>query len=354
MQSTQPQRPLPRSMQFVLFITGLLWLLASHSVADHSAQGIATRLNLPSIESLLSEVFCLFLLLVGFATLNWIATRSGDIREDNALPKRATAFREAQLGMALGWAMLLGAVLPMVLVGDLHPQFWFAPRAWGLTLLSLVALAAGALVLEVAFRGYLFTKLIAAIGPVLATLLLSLIYAGLSSFHPNATGLSFCITFLLGILFSLAYLRTHAIWLGWGLHFAWIAATGVLLGLPVAGLGIYTSFVTTDSGGLNWITGGAYGPEGALFTVVVLAVGMVVLYRMTRDYAWEYTHAPIVPAAYAVVVAPPAAHTAMEEAAAAKPAPLVQILGATPTSASTLPVIDEHLRTNANSGETEQ
>jgi len=353
LQSTQPQRPLPRSMQFVLFITGLLWLLASHSVAEHSAQGIANRLNLPSIESLLSEVFCLFLLLVGFTTLSWIATRTGNLREDNALPKRATALREGQLGVALGWAMLLVAVLPMVLSGTLHPQFWFAPRAWGLTLLSLAALAAGALVLEIAFRGYLYIKLIAAIGPVLATLLLSLIYAVLSSFHPNATGLSFCITFLLGILFSLAYLRTHAVWLGWGLHFAWNAATAVLLGLPVAGLATYASFVTTDSSGSNWLTGGAYGPEGALFTVVVLAVGMAVLYRMTRDYAWEYTHAPIVPAAYAVVVAPPAAHTAMEEAAAAKPAPLVQILGATPTSASTLPVIDEHLRTSANPDKTE-
>lgn len=353
MQSTQPQRTLPRPMQFVLFITGLLWLVASHSVAEHSAQGIANRLNLPSMEALLSEGFCLFLLLVGFATLNWIATRAGNIREDNALPKRATALREAQLGMALGWAMVLVAVLPMVLVGDLHPQFWFAPRAWGLVLLSLATLAAGALVLEIAFRGYIYVKLIAAIGPVLATLLLSLIYAVVSSFHPNATGLSFCVTFLLGILFSLAYLRTHAVWLGWGLHFAWNAATAVLLGLPVAGLATYTSFVTTDSSGLNWLTGGAYGPEGALFTVVVLAFGMAVLYRMTRDYAWEYTHAPIVPAAYAVVVAPPAAHTAMEEAAAAKPAPLVQILGATPTSASTLPVIDEHLRTSANSDKTE-
>jgi uncharacterized protein len=34
-------------------------------------------------------------------------------------------------------------------------------------------------------------------------------------------------------------------------------------------------------------------------------------------------------------------------------APLVQILGATPTSASTLPVIDEHLRSSANPDKTE-
>jgi uncharacterized protein len=346
LQSTQPQRPLPRPMQFVLFVTGLLWLLASHSVADHAAQGIANRLNFAPIELLLSEVFCLFLLLVGFTTLHWISTRTGDIRENNALPKRATARRERQQGIALGWTMLLVAVLPMVLVGDLHPQFWFVPRAWGLALLSLMALAAGALVLEVAFRGYIYIRLIAAIGPVLATILLSLIYAVLSGFHPNATGLSVFVTFLFGILLSLAYLRTHALWLGWGLHFAWNAVAGVILGLPVAGLATYTSFVATDSSGTTWFTGGAYGPEGALFTIIVLAIGMAVLYRMTRDYAWEYTHTPIIPAGYPMTVAPPPAHTAMEESTAARPAPLVQILGVTPTSASTLPVIDEHLRTN--------
>jgi hypothetical protein len=37
----------------------------------------------------------------------------------------------------------------------------------------------------------------------------------------------------------------------------------------------------------------------------------------------------------------------METSAAAKPAPLVQILGATPSSASTLPVIAEHLKADS-------
>ncbi|AEU36751.1 CPBP family intramembrane glutamic endopeptidase [Granulicella mallensis] len=353
MQPNQPQRAIPRSMQFALFITGLLWLLASHSVADHSAQGIANHLNLALIQPLLSEGFFLFLLLVGFATLSWIATRTGNLRKDNALPQRATALREGQQGIVLGWAMLLVAVLPMMLVGDLHPEFWLAPRSWGLALLSLATLAVGTLALEVAFRGYLYARLIAAVGPVFATILLSGIYALFSSFHPNSTSSSVGIAFLLGILFSLAYLRTHGLWLGWGLHFAWTAAMGVLLGLPVGGLETYSSLVTTDSSGAAWITGGPYGPEGALFTVIVLVVGMIVLYRMTTDYAWEYTHPPIVPAGYEMTVAPPPAHTAMEAAAAAKPVPLVQILGTTSTSASTMPVIDEHLRTNSNSDKAE-
>jgi len=337
--------PVPRSMQFALFLTGLLWLLASLSAAAHAAQGIADRLNLPLFQPLLQEAFFLFLLLAGYAALSWIATRSGSLRITNALPTRPTAAREWQIGVALGWTMILVAVIPMVFAGDLHPQFWLAPRAWGVAILSLLTLCLATLALEVAFRGFLYRRLIAAIGPTMATILLSAIYAVFSSFRPNSTTFSVFVAFLLGLLFSMAYLRTHALWLGWGLHFAWDAAMGALLGLPIAGIATFNTVIDTNSSGALWLTGGAYGPEGAGFTAVVLLVAMAVLYRLTRNYAWQYTHAPIVSAGYAMDIAPPAAHTAMEQAAA--PAPLVQILAVTATTASTVPSIDDHLRTSA-------
>jgi uncharacterized protein len=345
---TQPALPdpvIPRSMQFALFVTGFLWLLAAHSAADHASQLLSTRLNFALLQPPILEALFLFLLLAGFATLSWIATRVGGIRHTNALPSRPTTRREFQLGAALGWAMLLAAILPMMIAGSLHPQFWLSPRSWLDALISLLTLALGTLALEAAFRGYLYRRLIAAMGPVMATILLSAIYALVSSFRPNSTGFSVLVAFLLGILFSMAYLRTHALWLGWGLHFAWDAAMGILFGLPVAGLATYTSLVddTTTSGPL-WLTGGLYGPEGALFTAIIILAAMAVLYRLTREYAWAYTHPPIVSAGYPMDIAPPQAHTDMEAAAAAKPAPLVQILGSTPTASSTLPVIDEHLR----------
>jgi uncharacterized protein len=129
------------------------------------------------------------------------------------------------------------------------------------------------------------------------------------------------------VLFSVAYLRTHGLWLGWGLRFGWLAAMGVLFGLPLSGSADFASVVATDSTGGLWLTGGAYGPEGAVFTGLVLLAGAIALYPLTRDYAWAYTHEPIVPGGYPMQVQPPAAHTAMEAAAAPQ---LVQILGSTP------------------------
>jgi len=340
-------------MHFALFVTGLLWMLAAHTAATHAAQTIAGRFSLALIQPPLNQAFFVILLLTGFATLSWIATRAGGIRLTNALPRRPTARREWLQGAALGWGALLAAVLPMAAAGQLHPQFWLTPRAWELALISLLTLALGTLALEVAFRGYIYQRLIDAVGPVLATILLSLLYAFFSSLTPSATSFSVFVAFLTGVLFSMAYLRTHALWLGWGLHFAWNAAMGVVLGLPVAGLPNYTSLVDTTSGGPLWLTGGLYGPEGALATAAVLIAAMVVLHRLTRDYAWQYTHAPIVSAGFPMEVAPPKAHTDMEQAAASKPAPLVQILATTSTTSSTLPAIDEHLRSASSADPTE-
>jgi membrane protease YdiL (CAAX protease family) len=341
--SENPPQPVTlRSFQFTLFLTGALWIAAASRLASSAGQGIANRLNLPLCEDLLQQIFFLFLLLCGFAAIGWIATRSGSIRFNNALPERSTTRQEWLRGIGLGWAMLLAVVLPMAAAGDLHPQLSFAPSAWGLAGLSLTTLLVSTLALEVAFRGFIFRRLIAAIGPVGATILISLIYALVQIKQTDAGPLGMAVSFLMGILLSMAYLRTHALWLGWGLHFAWSAAMRVLLGLPIAGLASYDALVTTSVSGRPWLTGGDYGPQGSIASLLVIALSLIALYALTRDYAWNYTHPPILPAGYAVVVAPPAAHTAMEAAAA--PVPLVQILSTTSTSSSTLPVIDEHLR----------
>jgi membrane protease YdiL (CAAX protease family) len=325
-------------------MAGCLWLVAANLAASNYAQGIIDRLHLVVLEPILQQVFLAFLLLAGFAMLDWMVCRRIAFGAANALPSRPTAGQEWLRGAALGWGMLLAAVIPMVLLGALHPQLWLATRSWMLALLSLATLALMSLALELAFRGYLFQQLIAVVGPVAATILLSLVYALLSAFRPGSTALSIAFTFLAGVLFSAAYLRTHALWLGWGLHFAWAAAISVFFGLPLAGDISYSSLVTMTATGPALFTGGVYGPEGAALTLVVLLGAILVLYRITRDYAWNYTHPEIVSAGYPMDIAPPAAHIAMESAAASS-SPLVTISAITPSNASTLPVIDEHLRT---------
>ncbi len=233
-----------------------------------------------------------------------------------------------------------------MLLGSLHPEFNLSLANLGYALLSLLTIAVATLALEVAFRGFFFIQFLQATTPVFATIFLSFLYATLAAFRPDATALSILNTFLFAVLFCTAYLRTRALWIGWGIHFAWSAAAAILFGLPITGDAGFNNLIFTSVSGPEWLTGGAYGPEAAGFTAIVLIAGIFILYRLTRHYAWEYTYTAPHPQRLPMDIAPPAAHTAMETAAAAVPAPLVQILGATPTAASTNPVIDDHLNRN--------
>ena len=338
MPSSRLQTAVPRSLQFALFLTGLLWLIAARIAAVRAARGLTQALHAFDWQPFFRETAFLFLLLSGFTMLSWIATRAGSVRAVNALPQRPTAMQEWRQGAALGWGLLVVAVLPLALLGGLPPECSFP----GKDLLVLV----GSLAVEVAFRGFLFRQLLGAIHTGAATLVLSGIFALASSFGSfglHAGARSVQVTFCAGVFYSLAYLRTHGLWLGWGLRFGWSVTMAVLFGLPLSGSADFSNVVFTNTTGPGWLTGGAYGPDGALWTAVVLLLGMGLLYLLTRDYAWNYTHPPIVPAGYAMDVPPPAVHTAMETAAAAKPV-LVQIAPSTSGASSTMPAVEAELR----------
>ncbi len=326
--STRSDRPL----QIALFLLSAVWFFASQALAGRAAAGLSIRFNLSDERSLLGAGFLLFLLAIGFSFLQTLAHKSTSFREALGLPRRATAGQEWCLGAAIGWGLVVLAMLPMLLGRTLHVEFWTGLRAFWLVVLSLVTLAMSALAEEVAFRGYPYRRLIEAIGSVKATVVMSLIFGVLHAFNPDATWISILITMFAGVLLSIAWLRMHGLWLPWGLHFAWNASMGILFGLPVSGVTEFSSVVQTRAIGSTWLTGGDYGPEAAFFTLLVLAVGIVVLVRLTRDYAWDYTYKPIVAAGYPMDVPPPEAHTAMEQET--KPVSLVQIMPSTPQSRS--------------------
>jgi membrane protease YdiL (CAAX protease family) len=333
LESTTARRS-ERLLQLALFITSVVWFFASDTVAAHAARGLSERFGLDVARRLLTSIFLVFLLAVGFSILQAIARKTSTLREVLGLPKRPTAKREWQLGAALGWGLITLAILPMAVAGTLNVQFWTQPRAFGLLLVNLATLAVAALAEEVAFRGYPFRRLIEAVGPVAATITMSLLFGLAHVLNPGATWDSTLVTVLAGILLSVAWLRTRGLWLGWGLHFAWNASIAILFGLPVSGINDFASVVQTRTFGKLWLTGGDYGPEGAAFTVIVLLVGIGILVRMSRDYAWHYTYDPIVGAGYPMEAQPPAAHVAMEQQAGPAAASLVQILPSTPQTRS--------------------
>jgi hypothetical protein len=315
----------------------MAWYLCSRALAASAANGFALRFDLGDFEGLIEALALLFLLVCGLSLLRAIEQRRAPLWMTLGLPRRATSRTEWATGAAIGWGLAIAAVLPMVLGRTLNVQLWGAPRAWFLLGLSLATLAIGTLVHTLGVYGYGFQRLIEATGPVRATLILVLVVAIAHAMVPTPygtpQGTRMLVDILTTVLFCVCWHRTHGLWLLWGLHFAWAASTGVLFGLPLGGNVSYSSVIDTRAVGPAWLTGGDYGPGAAVFSILLVAVAIPVVVRVSGDWAWSYTHPPIIPAGYDVTVAPPAAHVAMEQAAV-NAGPLVQILPATAQSES--------------------
>jgi hypothetical protein len=324
-------------LDFTLFAAAILWYVCAKALSASAASVLGMNFDLGDWRPLLEAALLLALMVCGLALLRRIERRLAPLRIALGLPRRATSREEWATGAAIGWGIAVASVLPMALARALNTQLWMAPRAFLLFGLSLLTLAVATLAHTLAVYGYGFQRLIDATGPVRATLILlagvSVVHSILPAPYGTPDGTRILVDILTTLLLCLCWLRTHAVWLAWGLHFAWAASTGVLFGLPLGGDNSFSSIVDTRAVGPVWLTGGEYGPKAALFSIFILLAAIPILVRATSEYAWKYTHPPLIPGGYDVTIAPPAAHIAMEQAAesaqAVQPASLVQIQATT-------------------------
>ncbi len=154
---------------------------------------------------------------------------------------------------------------------------------------SLLGLAKIALLLffaaaneEFLFRGYAFQRLVDSLGALWTVLITSALFGVAHLFNPSPTPLSTANTVLAGVLLSLAYLKTRALWLPIGLHWAWNFTMGPVLGLPVSGLNVTPTLFRAESAGPQWLAGGAYGPEGGVLLTAVSVVAILWLARSRK------------------------------------------------------------------------
>ncbi len=130
---------------------------------------------------------------------------------------------------------------------------------------------------ELTFRGYALQRAADALGPVLATLISSALFGWAHFANPQATLFSTVNTALAGLLLAVARLRSRALWMPIGLHFAWNFFLGPVFSFPVSGYTLGASRLSVPSAGPLWLSGGAYGPEGSVDLTAVLVVAILLL-----------------------------------------------------------------------------
>lgn len=322
----------PRHLLVAGFLAATAWYLCAVVLAGSAAAGLGFRIGLGVWQPVLQGLFEVFLVVVGVSVLAGVERRRAPLRLLLGLPLRGTAKKEWAEGAALGWAIAVIVVIATLPAGMPSVQLWTAGRSWEMALLDVLALGLMSLAFSIGLFGYGFQRLIEGVGSARATLLMCLaggLYGIFATRLPSSGG-RVLVYVVATLLLCLCWLRTNGLWLMWGLTFASAGALGVLFGLPLGGSSTFASVVEMRLRGPVWLTGGEFGPADSLPMLALLIAAIPVLVRMTSDYAWDYTHPPIIPGGYPVDVPPPAVHGEMERVAAvpASVPALVQILPA--------------------------
>ena len=147
---------------------------------------------------------------------------------------------------------------------------------------SIIAMGGIAVVEETVMRGYVLQTLKWGYEPITAVVASSILFGSMHLFNPNATFQGFLGTTAAGLFLAYCYLVTKKLWLPIGVHLGWNFALGPIFGFPVSGIDIPSWIVQRTSGPSIW-TGGAFGPEAGLMTLVVLLLGALVV-RLTAPH----------------------------------------------------------------------
>jgi membrane protease YdiL (CAAX protease family) len=313
-----------RFRAYIQFIAAVLYFFLARSLARHGAQSLASEQWAPLVD----QALLAFMLLAGYAAMGFWVDRQANPVSGQGLPLRAGWRGEAGIGLALGWSIALVCVLPLVVVGGIAIVLNLRGSAFGWLLADAAFFALAALAEEVAFRGYGFQRFMHALGPVGAAVGFALFYAMVQTRAAGTSHASFAVSVVLSLLLSTAYLRTKALWVGWGINFGWKAVRALVFGLAVSGITNHSPVVQGDPMGPFWLTGGGYGLDGSWITFFILLAAFPFLYRATRDLDYKYNAPVIIPAGIPVDL--DAAARRQHEAAmgAAEPAApaLIQIL----------------------------
>lgn len=183
-------------------------------------------------------------------------------------------------GMLLGIA-LFGAVIASIAIFGEYTINGLGTPASAVALLGIMVGAA--VTEELVFRGVVFRHVERWTGSWIALLLTGALFGLIHLLNPNATlwG-AVAIAISAGGMLTAAYIATRRLWLPIGLHFGWNIAASAIFSTEVSGGNTPQGLLDATMSGPTLVTGGAFGPEGSVFTVVLGVIATVAFMWLAR------------------------------------------------------------------------
>ncbi|MBO0813367.1 MAG: CPBP family intramembrane metalloprotease [Microlunatus sp.] len=188
-------------------------------------------------------------------------------------------------GVGAGFATGAGLLSVVVLVLFLAGRVTITAGGSVPGAVSLFGIMAGvAVVEEIIFRGVLFRLVEDLAGTWVALAVSAVVFGGLHLANPHATMLgAAAIAIEAGMMLGAAYASSRRLWLPIGIHFGWnFAESGVFSAIVSGNDQFRPGLWRTAVSGPELITGGSFGPEASVISVVVCLIAAVFLLRTAR------------------------------------------------------------------------
>ena len=274
----------------LFFVSGqILFLLPAKLLGYLTAENVETYpyvLNL--IIGAFAAVACIFIL--------WIKAFEKRNLASAGLGTREGWIQRYLWGFAFGLLMATSVVLGIRVLGGYSIEAEIVITAADLVPIAVLLLAfvlqAGTE--EFVFRGWMMGRLAERYGLWAGVIGNSLIFTLMHVDVDNTAALGLrgiaiftSTTFLFAVFLSLLVIRERSIWGAAGWHASWNWMFITCFGLPTTGIDLGLKPLLADympaPDAPFWLTGGADGPEGSVFTPIILAAGCLIVVWMMRN-----------------------------------------------------------------------
>jgi hypothetical protein len=151
---------------------------------------------------------------------------------------------------------------------------------WAAAVVSLANLFPAAFGEELLLRGYIFAALRDGIGWKWTLISTSVVFGLLHVPNPGSDSQSIAIVMMAGFFLGAILLATRSLWAATMAHFVWNWFMAAGLHTPVSGLPVATPDYRVIDSGPDWLTGGAWGPEGGF--AAALGMFLILIYLHAR------------------------------------------------------------------------
>jgi membrane protease YdiL (CAAX protease family) len=145
---------------------------------------------------------------------------------------------------------------------------------------------------EFLFRGYILVAIARRYGLLAAAVVSSLSFAGRHGSNPGETVVGLLDLLFAGAVLSLGIYWTRSLYWSIGCHAAWDFSENFLYGTHDSGTACFGTLMNFAPRGNEFLSGGPTGPEGSVFSLLVIGSGGLVLWFWFRRRGREAADSP--------------------------------------------------------------